>query len=110
MEQNWKPIEYKFILLGDTSVGKSAIYNRLSGKKFSQGLMSTVGTEKTVISFDDLEIDEKNKITRNFDIILFDTAGQERYRAITKSYFKDSKGIILIYSIDDETSFKHIET
>ena len=72
--------------------------------------MSTVGTEKTVISFDDLEIDEKNKITRNFDIILFDTAGQERYRAITKSYFKDSKGIILLYSIEDETSFKHIET
>ena len=110
MEQNWKPIEYKFILLGDSSVGKSAIYNRLSGKKFSQGLMSTVGTEKTVISFDDLEIDEKNKITRNFDIILFDTAGQERYRAITKSYFKDSKGIILIYSIVDEESFKHIQT
>ena len=109
MEQNWKPIEYKFILLVDSSVGKSSIYNRLSGKKFSQGLMSTVGTEKTLISFDDLEIDEKNKITRNFDIILFDTAGQERYRAITKSYFKDSKGIILIYSIVDEDSFKHIE-
>ena len=41
--------------------------------------------------------------------ILFDTAGQERYRAITKSYFKESQGIILIYSIVDEDSFKHIE-
>ena len=38
-----------------------------------------------------------NKNTRqNFKIVLFDTAGQERYRAITKSYFRDSQGIVLI--------------
>ena len=110
MTQNSKPIEYKFILLGDSSVGKSSIYNRLSGKNFSEGLISTIGTEKMIINYDDVKIDEKENITKNFKIILFDTAGQERYRAVTKSYFKDSKGIILIYSIDDETSFKHIET
>ena len=109
MEQNWKPIEYKFILLGDSSVGKSSIYNRLSGKDFSEGLMSTIGTEKIIINYDDVKIDEKENITKNFKIILFDTAGQERYRAITKSYFKESQGIILIYSIVDEDSFKHIE-
>ena len=109
MEQNWKPIEYKFILLGDSSVGKSSIYNRLSGKNFSEGLISTIGTEKMIINYDDVKIDEKENITKNFKIILFDTAGQERYRAITKSYFKESQGIILIYSIVDEDSFKHIE-
>ena len=109
MEQNLKPIEYKFILLGDSSVGKSSIYNRLSGKNFSEGLISTIGTEKMIINYDDVKIDEKENITKNFKIILFDTAGQERYRAITKSYFKESQGIILIYSIVDEDSFKHIE-
>ena len=109
MEQNWKPIEYKFILLGDSSVGKSSIYNRLSGKNFSEGLISTIGTEKMIINYDDVKIDEKENITKNFKIILFDRAGQERYRAITKSYFKESQGIILIYSIVDEDSFKHIE-
>ena len=109
MEQNWKPIEYKFILLGDSSVGKSSIYNRLSGKNFSEGLISTIGTEKMIINYDKVKIDEKENITKNFKIILFDTAGQERYRAITKSYFKESQGIILIYSIVDEDSFKHIE-
>ena len=82
MEQNWKPIEYKFILLGDSSVGKSSIYNRLSGKNFSEGLISTIGTEKMIINYDDVKIDEKENITKNFKIILFDTAGQERYRAI----------------------------
>ena len=109
MDKNWKSIEYKFILLGDSSVGKSSIYNRLSGKNFSEGLISTIGTEKMIINYDDVKIDEKENITKNFKIILFDRAGQERYRAITKSYFKESQGIILIYSIVDEDSFKHIE-
>ena len=107
MAQNWRPIEYKFILLGDSSVGKSSIFKRLLGNSFSENQISTLGTEKAILNFDDLEI---NKNTRqNFKIVLFDTAGQERYRAITKSYFRDSQGIVLIYSIVDEESFKHIE-
>ena len=107
MAQNWRPIEYKFILLGDSSVGKSAIFKRLSGTSFSPNQIATIGTEKEILNFDDLEIDKNNH--RNFKIVLFDTAGQERYRAITKSYFRDSQGIVLIYSIVDEESFKHIE-
>jgi len=107
MARNWRPIEYKFILLGDSSVGKSAIFKRLSGTSFSPNQIATIGTEKEILNFDVLEIDKNNH--RNFKIVLFDTSGQERYRAITKSYFRDSQGIILIYSIVDETSFQHIQ-
>ena len=107
MAQNWRPIEYKFILLGDSSVGKSSIFKRLLGNSFSKNQISTLGTEKAIINFDDLEIDKNTR--QNFKIVLIDTAGQERYRAITKSYFRDSQGIVLIYSIVDEESFKHIE-
>ena len=107
MAQNWRPIEYKFILLGDSSVGKSSFFKRLLGNSFSKNQISTLGTEKAILNFDDLEIDKNTR--QNFKIVLFDTAGQERYRAITKSYFRDSQGIVLIYSIVDEESFKHIE-
>ena len=107
MAQNLRPIEYKFILLGDSSVGKSSIFKRLLGNSFSKNQISTLGTEKAILNFDDLEIDKNTR--QNFKIVLFDTAGQERYRAITKSYFRDSQGIVLIYSIVDEESFKHIE-
>ena len=107
MAQNWRPIEYKFILLGDSSVGKSSIFKRLLGNSFSKNQISTLGTEKAILNFDELEIDKNTR--QNFKIVLFDTAGQERYRAITKSYFRDSQGIVLIYSIVDEESFKHIE-
>ena len=107
MSGSWKPIEYKFVLLGDSSVGKSAIFSRLSGKGFMENTSSTIGTDKISINYDGVEI-ETNK-TKNFKITLFDTAGQERYRSITKTYFKDSQGIILIYNIIDPTSFEHVQ-
>ena len=107
--RSWKPIEYKFILLGDSSVGKSSIFGRLNGKPFNDLMTSTIGTEKVVINFDDVEINKKEEIYKNFRIVLFDTAGQERYRAITKAYFRDSQGIILIYDISDATTFEHVQ-
>ena len=101
-------IEYKFILLGDSTVGKSSIFTRLSGKGFLHEMQSTIGTDKITIDFDDVEIDRNEGVYKDFKITLFDTAGQERYRAITKTYFRDSQGIVLIYSINNSTSFEHI--
>ena len=109
MSQNVESIKYKFVLLGDSSVGKTAIFSRLSGKSFNDNQLSIIGTERIIVNFDNVEINSDEQIIKNFKITLFDTAGQERYRAITKSFYKDSQGIILIYSITDETSFEHIE-
>ena len=82
----YKPIEYKIILLGDSQVGKSAIFSRLSGNKFDEKSNSTIGISKIIINFQNVEISKTEVINRNFKITLFDTAGQERYRAITKAY------------------------
>ena len=109
MAQNWRQIEYKFVLLGDSSVGKSSIFERLSGEKFSETISSTVGTEKITLDFDDVEIDKNENLYKNFKITLFDTAGQERYRAITSSYFKGSNGCFIVYDITNEASFNNIE-
>ena len=62
-----------------------------------------------IVNFEDVQIDEKRKVTKDFEITVFDTAGQERFSSITKLYFKGSQGIIIIYSIIDEQSFGHIE-
>ena len=106
-EEELKQIEYKFILLGDSSVGKSSIFRRLSGKSFTENMISTIGLEKIIIDFNHIIIDENE--SQNFKILLFDTAGQERYKSITRSYFKGSQGIILLYNIVDEDSFQHIQ-
>ena len=68
MAQNWRPIEYKLILLGDSSVGKSCIFKRLTGNSFSENQISTLGTEKVILNFDDLEIDKNTR--QNFKIVL----------------------------------------
>ena len=109
-QQDWKPIEYKFVLLGDSTVGKSSIFDRLAGKKFLEDTIATIGTDKLTLKMDQVKIEIKEEThIKNFDITLFDTAGQERYRAITKNYFKDSHGIILIYDITKRSTFEHIE-
>ena len=108
MEEDIKPIEYKFILLGDSSVGKSSIFQRLSGKPFSYSQLSTTGIDKVLVHFDDTKISEN--ACQNFDVTLFDTAGQERFRSITRDYFRNSQGIVLIYSIVNKESFEHIQS
>ncbi len=109
-QKDWKSIEYKFVLLGDSLVGKSSIFYRLAGKKYSEDMLSTVGTDKLTLNMNQVKIEINEEIyIKNFNITLFDTAGQERYRAITKNYFKDSHGIILIYDITKRSTFEHIE-
>ena len=46
---------------------------------------------------------------KDFEIILHDTAGQEKFRAITYNYYKSSDGILLIYDITDRSSFENVE-
>ena len=109
-EEYEENIEYKFILLGDSTVGKSAIFSRFSGNSFTGNSFTTIGFEKIVTSFDKLEIDKEKNIYKNFEITLFDTAGQERYKSLARSYFRGSQGIILIYSINNIITFEHLQT
>ena len=88
MDEDWKPINYKFVLLGDSSVGKTSIFTRISGRAFPESSISTLGTDKMNVEFDNLIIEDNDKkYKRNFNITLFDTAGQERYRANNKKLF-----------------------
>ena len=87
MSQNLQ--SYKVIILGESSVGKSSIIDRLTKNKFSEISISTVGqfyTEKI------LEI-KNNKI--KFEI--WDTAGQEKFRALAKVFYKNAAVCILVY-------------
>ena len=102
-------IEYKFALLGDTKVGKTAFVKKLIGGEFGFSV-STIGVDKKSLNLDDIEVNSNNKIEKkSFHISLYDTAGQERFRSITKSYINKTDGIILMYDITNRESFDHIE-
>ena len=89
----------KIILLGDSGVGKSSIIQRYSEDKFEENPISTLSANYF----------EKEEIVNEQNIILelWDTAGQEQYRSMTKIFIKNSKIVILVYDI---TSFKSFES
>ena len=92
----------KIILLGNTSVGKSSIIKRYSENKFEDIFISTVG----------IDLIEKEISIKGQKIILniVDTSGQERYKSLSNNYIRASDGIIFVYDITNETSFKAINT
>jgi Ras-related protein Rab-1A len=60
----------------------------------------------TTIDFKMKDINLKNKPIKLF---IWDTAGQERYRSIVATYFKGCHGILMVFDLSKETSFKNIK-
>jgi len=103
-------VVYKLALMGDSSVGKTTIFKKIASGKFSETNISTIGTDKKTLNYHNIEVDDKGTmVKKSFEISLFDTAGQERFRSISKSFIKGSDGIILIYDVTNKNSYEHIE-
>ena len=91
-------IEIKMILLGESGVGKTSIISRYVENTFSDDVMTS--NAMTYVQ-KELTID-KQKIQLN----IWDTVGQEKYRSLSKLFFKDTKIVILVYSITHMASFE----
>ena len=101
-------INYKFILIGNSGVGKTSIFRKLSTGEFHEKNISTIGIEKKSLDVS-IEIDKDGKKEKKtFNISFFDTAGQEKFRAVTLSYYKETDGILLLYDITDRKSFDNV--
>ena len=99
-ENNEDTIDIKLILLGETAVGKTSIINRYVQDSFSDSLMSSTSMAYV-----------QKKITLNrqkISLNIWDTVGQEKFRSLSKLFFKDTKIVILVYSIVDKKSFDNL--
>jgi Ras-related protein Rab-11A len=92
---------FKILIIGDTNVGKSNLLLRYVKNDFSVDMKSTVGVEFGSKILKILGINIKAQI--------WDTAGQERYRSMTSSYFKGSKGVLIVYDITNQSSFESVD-
>ena len=92
---------YKILLLGDSAVGKSCLLLRYCDDSFQDIHLATIGLDFRLKT---LNLDNNKKIKAQ----IWDTAGQDRFRAITKNYYRGANGILLIYDITDRSSFEHI--
>ena len=99
-------IDYKIILIGNSGIGKTSFFKKLSMGIFPGNNIST-SIERTTINVD---IIDDNKDKKSINVSLFDTAGQEKFRAITSNYYKGSQAALLIYDISNRYSFDNIET
>ena len=84
---------YKVILVGPQSTGKSSILNRLNDKKFELNCTSTVGVDFKNIDFDIGD--------RMCTLQIWDTAGQEKFRSLTASYYKGSHACICVFDLNN---------
>ena len=109
LSKSAEKIEYRIILIGNTGVGKTTLFKKLATGEFSPKNLSTIGVDKKSYLFT-LQINKNGEqVTREFEVSLIDTAGQERYNTITKGYYKGAHGILLMYDITDLPSFKNVE-
>eukprot|EP00010_Vexillifera_abyssalis_P004402 CAMPEP_0201553144 /NCGR_PEP_ID=MMETSP0173_2-20130828/19469_1 /ASSEMBLY_ACC=CAM_ASM_000268 /TAXON_ID=218659 /ORGANISM="Vexillifera sp., Strain DIVA3 564/2" /LENGTH=225 /DNA_ID=CAMNT_0047963761 /DNA_START=68 /DNA_END=742 /DNA_ORIENTATION=+ len=92
---------FKFILIGDSGVGKSSILLQFTDDYFAEKHSSTIGVDFKIRT---IELDGK-RIKLN----IWDTAGQERFRTVAHAYFRGAHGIILVYDITRKESFLNLD-
>ncbi|ENN78084.1 hypothetical protein HUJ04_004515 [Dendroctonus ponderosae] len=93
---------FKYIIIGDTGVGKSCLLLQFTDKRFQPVHDLTIGVEfgARMITIDSKQI----------KLQIWDTAGQEAFRSITRSYYRGAAGALLVYDITRRETFNHLTT
>lgn len=94
---------FKMVLVGDDGVGKSCLMSSFAeGKQYmhSANYVPTIGV--------DFKIRTINVEGRVIKLQLWDTAGAERFRSITTSYYRGANGVVIIYDITNQKSFDNV--
>ena len=89
-----------FVLIGDTTVGKTSFLTRYFKNTFTEIFLSTMG------------LDKDTKIVKiyedNYRITLWDTAGQERFCDLPKKYYQNADGILLLFDVCSRKTFENV--
>lgn len=91
---------FKYIIIGDTGVGKSCLLLQFTDKRFQPVHDLTIGVEfgARMINVDNQQV----------KLQIWDTAGQESFRSITRSYYRGAAGALLVYDITRRETFTHL--
>ena len=92
---------YKFIIIGDSGVGKSCILLQFTHREFDINKENTVGVEYGN------RVVEVNNTTVKLQI--WDTAGQEQFKSIVRSYYRAVSGALIVYDVTNEKSFQNVK-
>ena len=101
-DYNQYDLSFKMIVIGDAGVGKSCLTAKATKRVFDDTYSPTVGFE--FLTFN-VKID--GKIIK---LQIWDTCGQEIYRSLISSFYRNASLAMMVYAIDSKESFTHIET
>ena len=94
---------FKVVIIGNISVGKSSIIKRFINNEFSEDYKCTIGTESFIKS---LFISENKKV----NLKIWDTCGQEKFRTVTRQYYQNTQAILLVFDLTNEQSFTDLDS
>ena len=91
----------QILLIGDSSVGKTSLIQRYANGIFKEEYLATVG----------LDYYTKQEMINNINVLvkLWDTEGQERFKALTPNYFRNAEGVVLAYDVTNSESFENLK-
>ncbi|KAJ8605746.1 hypothetical protein CTAYLR_008475 [Chrysophaeum taylorii] len=95
-------LQIKLLMIGDSAVGKTSLLLRYANDTFSSTFITTIGIDFKIKTID---LDGKR-----VKLQIWDTAGQEQFRTITRSYFRGAQGIVLVYDITDRGTFNSVRS
>ena len=96
-----QPVTFKIVVVGDSSVGKTAIIRKFALGSFDTQICPTVGADFTMKRF--LSGDQNTKLS------IWDTAGQERFRCLIPAFYRRAQGTVLVYDVSNRRSFDHLD-
>ncbi len=95
----------KVVMIGAGGSGKTAIVNRFLTNKFSDKYIVTIGSQFAVKV---VEVTDSTGNPLKVKLLVWDLAGQERFDFIRSSYYKGSKGALLVFDVTRKSTFKEL--
>jgi len=99
---------FKFVICGNSNVGKTCIVSQFANAYFDPNASSTINVEFASKTVDARE--PGTGVVVPVKVQVWDTAGQEKYRSMMRSYYRGSAAVLLIYDITDRSSFDDLQS
>ncbi|CAF1319325.1 unnamed protein product [Adineta steineri] len=91
---------FKILIIGDSGVGKTTILQRFAHDYFSTEYVATIGV--------DFQIRTIKADTKRCKLQIWDTAGQDRFKCVVSSFYRNANGVVICFDLTDVESFRNV--